>query len=278
MRLLDRMAPRGFPFIRRRPWYQDLCDYYQVTPQQALELGTRRSGRRPNLPGSATTQPVKGKTFEEIWDAYPRQTPAEILRFYQEIGAWSAFRQVVFHRDHQFGFIAKTIRPGDRVCEYGAGVAPIGWYLVERFRGKPLDLTIVDVPSEHLTFGQWRLKRRMAELNSPVKLMVQEVLSDGLPLTDGYDVITILEVYEHLSNPLEVTQHLCGHLKPGGLLWENYIIHEDASGADLPVAQEQRPSVFRYLREQCELIIGGDPDAHGGQTRCWRRRKSVTSD
>ena len=66
------------PFARGTPWYRDLCDYYGVTPEQALALGTRQTGRRPDLPGSATTHPVSGQTFEAIWSSRLRETPADI--------------------------------------------------------------------------------------------------------------------------------------------------------------------------------------------------------
>ena len=48
-------------------WYTDLCEYYKVSPEEADDLGTRKKGRKPNLPGSATCEPVSGLTFEEIW-------------------------------------------------------------------------------------------------------------------------------------------------------------------------------------------------------------------
>jgi hypothetical protein len=46
-------------------WYEDLCDYYGVTPRQAVELAggnERRSDRRPDLPALPTTHAVSGKT------------------------------------------------------------------------------------------------------------------------------------------------------------------------------------------------------------------------
>jgi SAM-dependent methyltransferase len=259
-------------FRSSRPWYQDLCDYYGVTPEQALELGTRASGRRPDLPGSPTTQAVSGLTFEEIWESRRRETPADIHAFYQDMGAWAAFRQVVYHRNRNFRFLTHGIKPHTSLCEYGAGVAPVCFWLVEHMRNIPLELTIVDVPSEHLTFGEWRLKRRIEELNAPVTVRVREVLPDTLPLEDSYDIITVLEVYEHLHNPLAVTVHLFKHLRPGGLLWENYIVLNNPAGEDLPIAQEERPVVFEYVRKHFRLISGKDPDSSGsGGTRCWQR-------
>ena len=264
------------PFAR--PWHADLCDYYRVSPAEALALGTRSSDRRPSLPSSATTHAVSGQTFDELWRARSRTNPASIHSFYQEIGAWAAFRQVVFHRQHSFRFVSRLIRPGDRFCEYGAGVAPISAWLLEHRSRMPFELTIADVPSEHLTFGKWRLDRRAAQLRSPATIRSIEIQPDRLPLEGAYDAIAILEVFEHLPNPLEVTAHLCDHLRPGGLLWENYINHPHQHdphdhGADLPAAQEQRPAVLALLRERCDLVRDYDPAApFEGGTRCWRRR------
>ena len=255
-----------------RPWYQDLCDYYGVTPGQALRLGTRADGRRPELPSSPTTHAVSGRTFEEVWAARKRETPADIHSFYQEMGAWATFRQVVYHRDHSFDFLLREIKPSARICEFGAGVAPVSFWIVEHLRRIPVELTIVDVPCEHLTFGRWRLQRRIKELKAPIALHVREVLPQNLPLEGSYDIINILEVYEHLYNPLEVTTHLREHLRVGGLLWENYVVHDNPDAADLLVAQQQRPQVYSYLIKHFELVTGQDPDvSNGGGTRCWRR-------
>lgn len=255
----------------RRPWYKDLCDYYGVSPDEALALGTRKSGRRPNLPASRTTHAVSGKTLEELWDEKGRETSADIHEFYKSIGAWAAFRQVVYHRDRDFREIARRVPPGARFCEYGAGAAPVSFWLVGNRPKTPLEIAITDVASEHLTFGAWRLRRLIAEVQADVELIVHEVLPDQLPLEGLYDVITNLEVCEHLYNPLKVTEHLCAHLKSGGLLWENFVVHEHADGADLAVAQKERPEVYRYLRSRCDLISGNPPEApNGGGTRLWR--------
>lgn len=46
-------------------WYKDLVEYYGVNIGQAIILGTRRKGRKPDLPGSRTCSPVSGMTFQE---------------------------------------------------------------------------------------------------------------------------------------------------------------------------------------------------------------------
>lgn len=272
---LERVRHAYRAFQRRLaspPWYRDLCDYYGVTPDRALELGTRAAGRRPDLPGSSTTSPVSNLTFEEIWEKSPRDRPAAVHAFYREIGAWAAFRQVVYHRHSRFDFLRGAISPGSRICEYGAGVAPVSRWVVENYRRVPLEIVITDVRSEHLDFGLWRLRRRIEELASPIRVERREIFPDGLPLEGSFDAITILEVFEHLTNPTEVAAHLCDHLPPGGFLFENYVEHEHPHAADLAVAQSERPHVFALLRRRCEQVRGADPEEDGSATRVWQRR------
>ena len=272
---LERILTKGLDRLQgsQRPWYRDLCDYYGVTPEQALKLGTRTSGRRPDLPGSATTHPVSGKTMEELWETGQRRTEAEIFSFYQEIGAWLAFRQVVHHRDNRFAYLLPCLKPENRFCEYGAGVAPVAFRAVERKRRPPHLITVVDVPSEHFTFGVWRLKRLVDEKKAPVEVSPVEILPGRLLLTGSFEVIAVLEVFEHLPNPLEVAHHLCDHLEPGGLLWENYVRLEDPRESDLESAQAQRGLVHRHLYQVCRLVQGRGPEAPGGGgTRCWQKR------
>ena len=133
-------------------------------------------------------------------------------------------------------------------------------------------MTLTDVPSEHLTFGQWRLRRLIDEMNAPIDLVVREVLPDSLPLDEEYDVIAILDVFEHLRNPMEATAHLWEHMAQGGLLWENFIKHDHPHASDLDIAQEERPKIFEYIRSRFEMVSGDDPDRpDGGGTRCWRK-------
>ena len=85
--------------IRLLPWHYHLCEYYGVTPEKALELGTRSTGRKPDLPGSTTTQAVSGMTYEDIWESRERKSIEDVFQFYKDQGAWSTFRQCVRHKD-----------------------------------------------------------------------------------------------------------------------------------------------------------------------------------
>ena len=46
------------------------------------------------------------------------------------------------------------------ILEYGAGVAPVSNWLTDNVKNLNFNFYINDVPSEHLTFGEWRLKKR----------------------------------------------------------------------------------------------------------------------
>ncbi len=259
-----------FNFRKQRKWYEDICEYYKVTPLEAEELGKRKVGRRPNLPASSTTHAVSGMTFEEIWAKDPRDTINSIHRFYKDIGAWATFRQCYYHRNINAGHFVKQFPAGSRICEYGSGVAPVCSWIVENVRNKSFDLTIADVESEHLAFAKWRLQKKINESNIPFGLEVLTILSDNLPLKGYYDLILILEVFEHLYNPYEVAVHLARHLRPGGILCENYLIC-DPQGANLTQAQRDRPLVFQHLKRNFKLIKGRDPNKYPGESRYWKK-------
>ena len=153
--------------ITMQPWHQDLCEYYGVSPEQALELGTRAKGRKPSLPGSSTCEAVGNMTLEDIWESRDRNNIQDVFDFYKDQGAWSAFRQCVRHKDLiqlHINFILPHIEAGSHICEYGSGVAPYMKTLIQCLAPTaPVDISIADVDCEHFTFAQWRLNKHKEE-------------------------------------------------------------------------------------------------------------------
>ena len=230
---------------QRRNWYDDLCDYYKVSPQEADKLGTRSSGRKPSFPGSVTCQPVSGMTMEEIWESKPRHTTAEIFEFYKDLGSWSSFRQCKYHAQaggnvHQAGeLLMKDIKDSYfdekkdeyHILEYGSGVAPTSIWIADNFpelRDK-IFFYIVDVPCEHLTFGEWRLKRRGFNVHK------HELKPDILPEYDiKFDAMLFIDCLEHMDAPYNAIKHFlsCCHNKT--LFFETWVEHKDKGvGCDL---------------------------------------------
>jgi SAM-dependent methyltransferase len=92
--------------------------------------------------------------------------------------------------------------------DFGAGVGAGG--LV--FARHGLHTTLADISSSLLRFSAWRLGIR--------KLPAQyiDLKRSRLP-SQGFDIITAMDVFEHLSDPVEAVEKLWDALKPGGFLY-----------------------------------------------------------
>jgi SAM-dependent methyltransferase len=195
-----------------------------------------------------------------LWGAKPRAGEEDYRSFYAESDYW-VLRQMYYHRNSCFHFVAASMRrtgPDGDLCEYGCGVAPVTAWVFPRFPG--WRYTLVDVASPMLDFARWRFRRAAnVEAREPG-------LGADLPLTRAYDVITCLEVLEHVVNPLEVVRHLVAHLKPGGSLHVNFV---DEPGGDENLAESaaQRADTIEYLgralRAVTPLRVKGPEEVHG---------------
>jgi len=273
-------------------WYTHLCEYYNVSPEEALRLGTRSSGRKPNLPGSSTCDPVIGMTYEDIWDQKERNTVEEVFQFYKDQGAWSAFRQVVRHKDmvglhmSYINFLISNggIRPGSHICEYGAGVAPfvttILSLLDENSKDVNMKFTVVDVDCEHLNFAKYRLNAIKEERNMKnIELFFETVEPDKLPsFSSNLDSIFCFEVLEHVPSPLAVLENFNNNLNSGGFYIENFIKHEteedDPPGPDLESAKNERDQYYENLKNNFYLIHPDSVekiDRFPNETRIWQK-------
>ena len=156
-------------------WLSYLCEYYDVSESEAIELGTRSSGRKPALPGSKTCEPVSDMTFEDLWALKERKTEKDIFDFYLDQGAWSAFRQCVRHEDLSalhLSVLNPFVKDGLHICEYGSGVAPFSFSFCNMVKDNVnIDISLSDVDGcEHLLFGEWRLnqlkqRRKLEKIN-----------------------------------------------------------------------------------------------------------------
>lgn len=262
-------------------WHKYICEYYNVTPEEALELGTRKTGRKPNLPGSSTCSPVSGKTFEDIWTLKERETEQQIFEFYKDQGAWSSFRQCVRHKDMinlHVELLSKTIKNNSTFCEYGCGVAPFTYTLLQAVDPEvKLNIYISDVECEHFTFGEWRLKRLIEDRNlKNISLESKPVLPNLLPKYEKkIDVLFIFEVLEHVPSPLSTIKNITESLNQNGLLCENFIKHQhvenDLPGPDLESAAQERDKYYNFLRQNFNLLLGSNDDENPNQTRIWRK-------
>ena len=252
-------------------WYTHLCEYYNVTPEEALELGSRSAGRKPNLPASKTIHRVFDMTLEDIWALSERKTTEEVFQFYKDQGSWSTFRQCVRHKDMEHLHLStlkilienEIISDGAHLCEYGAGVAPFMTTFLKYLNpdsNPKLTITIVDVDCEHFNFE------------------IVEV--DTLPTFNNQklDALLCFEVLEHVPSPIAVINNIKDAMRPGGGYLENFIKHndedEDEDGPDLLTAREERSGYYEIVGKNFNLI---DPSLQESEknpncTRFWQKK------
>ncbi|MBI5728515.1 MAG: class I SAM-dependent methyltransferase [Candidatus Magasanikbacteria bacterium] len=141
----------------------------------------------------------------------------------------------------------RYLRPGDRVLEYGCGIAPITTGLLND--GKDAyHFTIADIPQFTYHYAKWRLRQ------FGVKWI--DIDPAALPALEAqYDAVFLCTVLEHLPNPRAVVEHLTAHIKIGGYLMFDYFLG-DGEGLDTIEAVEQRGAVLDYLKANYTMVRG----------------------
>jgi 2-polyprenyl-3-methyl-5-hydroxy-6-metoxy-1,4-benzoquinol methylase len=244
-------------------WCQDLMDYYGVTESQAIDLGTRRTGRRPNLPSSETCDAVSGKNFEELWDLNPRETIKQKMDFYKDIGAWQVFRQCVYRNGFNYSkLFYPYLKDDSSILEYGCGVAPFTNYVVNDRNVDNMKFNLVDVSGEHLNFAKWRLNRK----NLKASIRFHEITPENLvpKFDDQFDIVCIMDTFEHLPNPYDVLVNIEKHCNPNAVLVETWVdkSHGKAHGPDLEEAEYERGKTMGFLRDKFTTIKKGTIRVH----------------
>ncbi|MBI3326883.1 MAG: class I SAM-dependent methyltransferase [Nitrospinae bacterium] len=95
-----------------------------------------------------------------------------------------------------------------RALDFGAGVGS-GAILFARHG---LQIALADISSPLLHFSQWRLERRRL----PAQYIDLKI--NDLP-RQAFDLVTAMDVFEHLVDPVKAAEHLWEALKPGGFLY-----------------------------------------------------------
>ncbi len=214
-----------------RGWFRELSAYYRGMTIQ--EFWVRYTIGRMD---AAT-----------LWERKPRTSEHDYRSFYTETD-YFVLRQMYYHRNNCYHAVAASMRRAGRAgdfCEYGCGVAPVTAWLRPRFPA--WRYTLVDIPSPTLEFARWRFRR------FPNVETKEPGFGSNLPLTKTYDIITCLDVLEHVVNPLAVVRHLGDHLKPGGALYLNFL--DAPGGENLVESAAQRAETIAYLNSALRGVI-----------------------
>ncbi len=104
-----------------------------------------------------------------------------------------------------------SLRGCHRYLDFGAGVGSGGIV----FANNGFDVSLADISSPMLDFSRWRFRTRGLPAES-IDLKVQ-----GLP-PDTFDMVTAMDVFEHLVDPVRAVDDLWKALKPGGYLFGRF--------------------------------------------------------
>jgi SAM-dependent methyltransferase len=100
--------------------------------------------------------------------------------------------------------------------DFGTGVSS-GALLFARHG---VDVSIADISSPLLRFSAWRFERR----GLPVKVI--DLKRDQLP-NAAFDLITAMDVFEHLTDPVGAVESLANALNPRGILFGRFHTDDD---------------------------------------------------
>lgn len=169
------------------------------------------------------------------WYESDRSTPDALIDFYNECDAY-IFELLWWHALQQGDAPAWNARlltlarehGVRRYLDFGAGVGTNGILLAR----DGIEITLADISDVMQKFARWRFDLR--------ELAAHWVDLKTTPLEpERYDMISAVDVLEHVANPLETLEQLTQALAPGGLLVFDLI----ASAHD-----ENRP--FHLLRSK----------------------------
>jgi len=95
-----------------------------------------------------------------------------------------------------------------RCLDFGSGVGSGALLFIRA----GIEVTLADISTTLLSFARWRIAARGLQAN------FVNLKQEPMPAAE-FDMILAMDVFEHLTNPIETVDHLWQALKPGGLLF-----------------------------------------------------------
>jgi SAM-dependent methyltransferase len=184
------------------------------------------------------------KRHKDAWYTRKRETEQDIQSFYGEDDNY-LFTLPMHWKTYTWHFVPH-LSSGPRILEYGCGTAEMTKWLLGRY--PQFEYTVADLAvASTLPFVRYRFK------GLPVSILE---IGEGFLLRAEYDFISCVEVLEHCSNPLLVTEHLYDHLVTGGGLYITYPVDREQLGSNhdsenLQNSALQRDGVINFLERNC---------------------------
>lgn len=148
-----------------------------------------------------------------------------------------------------FGFykVEKYLKNNDNFLEYGCGIAPLTKSLMT-YSSKKLNYYYADIIQINTLYANYRLKNKAKffELKPGVY---------NYDFNTHFNVITLITVLEHLTDPVACVQYLHSILNNNGYLIFDFILSK-GEGLDTIEALEQREKVIDFVEKNFEIITG----------------------
>ncbi len=245
------MVQRGAVLLRPRLTLADRLDRCEAKLRRVLE---KVGVPQPWLHEFCAYRDAPRMTIEEFWVRYtlirmaaePRfaavETEADARDFYEN-SDYMMWRNLVHRRHTSWRRVLATMGDRGNFLEFGCGIAPISTYVAQR---RPRwHYSLIDLPSAHRTYAEWRLIRHALSVRA----------YDELPITfvKRFHVITAVDVLEHLADPYKIACRLVHRLEPGGYLHWNFVGNERHNDLDL-ATDEQRLETVKFLETHLTLV------------------------
>jgi len=146
----------------------------------------------------------------------------------------------------------KHVRPGMRILEYGCSLAPFYFTYRNFYAYRQCSWTLADLANFPFHYAKFLYRH-----DSNLKLHTIEPSAFENPLPDSavFDVAIVVNVFEHLDDPLRAAEYLLSRIAPGGLLVFDFL-ESDGKGFDTPKGLEQRKVCLDFLSSRLDIVYG----------------------
>lgn len=145
------------------------------------------------------------------------------------------------------GRLPLYVPKGSRVLEYGCGLAPVTSCLRSYFGHRKLQVVCADIPTLLLSYAGWRFR-------DDRWIGIQPLDPDEPRLEGTFDVCFLIEVLEHVPDPVVTLSEVTDHLAPGGTLVFDYI-ESEGTGMDFPASPDARRRALDFLEERYDVAL-----------------------
>ena len=214
-RLLD-VYRRWWTEALQRPGEPDLAEslvgelaaYTGTSDREVIRARCRQAVLAIRDQWQRSVDPADPKAIEQFYD----QTEAHLY----ELMWWHTLAEDVSPLAYVTALDFGRRHGCSRYLDFGSGVGS-GGLLFARNR---FAVTLADISSSLLRFCRWRFEQ------AGLPLRAIDLKSAPLPEA-AFDLVTAMDVFEHLTDPLEVVDAIHRALRPGGYLFGRFAAEED---------------------------------------------------